>query len=188
MSAQRECGACDLCCTLLRVDALPKLAGVPCRQLRPGGGCGIYERRPQVCRGYRCLWLRGRLEDGDRPDRLGAVLDLRDDAGAPRLEIREARPGAFEHSERLHEIAARFRGTIPVRISATDDVMNPDAPFRLLLPDGSEQRVVGDRIETRRDGRLEIARMPWARRLLRSGLQRWRARRLRRLHARGSEY
>jgi len=64
-AAERRCDACSLCCTVLRVDALSKLGGLPCRHLGPPGtGCGIHTRRPGICRAYRCLWLQGGLEDG----------------------------------------------------------------------------------------------------------------------------
>ncbi|MEE8167216.1 MAG: hypothetical protein V3T64_16740 [Myxococcota bacterium] len=71
-AAKRSCGSCSLCCTLLRVDELHKVAGEDCIHQRGTAGCGIYETRPPICRGYRCLWLQGGLEDDERPDRTGA--------------------------------------------------------------------------------------------------------------------
>jgi hypothetical protein len=174
----RVCGACSLCCTVLRVDALGKLGGTDCAHQRPEGGCGIYARRPGICRAYRCLWLGGALEEDDRPDRLGAVLDLVSEGGAVRLEIRESRRGAFDASPRLREIAEDHRRSMPVRITDTDDSLDPDRPFRVLLPDGEEQRISGDRIDVYRDGVLaERRRLPWlergVRRLFQSA-RRWR--------------
>jgi hypothetical protein len=184
-SAARECGACSLCCTLLRVDELAKLGGTPCVHQRAAGGCGIYARRPGVCRAYRCLWLDGGLRTEDRPDRLGAVLDLVNRGGHMMLQIRESEPGAFDRSPRLREIAHEFRVAMPVRISDAASVLDPDRPFRVLLPGGEEQRVAGERIETWRDGRLQSARrQPWAERLARRVLLRVRGLRLRRLGSR----
>jgi hypothetical protein len=138
-----------------------------------------------VCRAYRCLWLSGGLRSEDRPDRLGAVLDLANLGGHMMLQIREAEPGAFERSPRLQEIASEFRAAMPVRISDAADVLDPDRPFRVLLPGGDEQRVAGDRIETWRDGRkLAERRQPWAERLVRRALLRLRGLRLRRLGSR----
>lgn len=169
--AGRSCGACSLCCTLLRVDELAKLGGRPCRHQQvgnPGGACGIHARRPEVCRAYRCLWLRGSLRDADRPDRLGAVLDLVTEGERTLLAVHEARRGTFERSERLREIVEEWRRTLPVRISDADDVLDPDRPFRLLLPGGEEQRVRGDRIVVYRDGRrVGEQRLPWLDRLVR---------------------
>lgn len=179
----RECGGCALCCTVLRVDELAKLGGTPCPMLRPAGdGCGIHPTRPAICRAYRCMWLRGGLDEEDRPDRLGAVLDVTSEGGSPFLAVREAEAGAFERLPRLREIAERHRETMPVRITSAADVMNPDRPYRLLLSGGEEQLVEGERITVYRDGRaLATRRMPWLERSLRRLVLRFQALRLRRL-------
>jgi len=188
-ASPRACGACDLCCTLLRVDELGKPAGRDCVHLRrPGHGCAIHPRRPQVCRDYRCLWLRGGLDDADRPDRLGALLDVvSDGAGGARLDVREAAPGAFERSPRLRAIAKRYRASLPVRVLGPDAVHDPDAPIRILLPDGEEQQVAGDRVSVRRDGEVVARRRaPWLERQARRLALRWRAHRLRHLRGPGA--
>lgn len=177
---ERSCGGCSLCCTVLRVDPLRKLGGVPCAHLAPGGGCGIYDERPHICRSYRCLWLQGGLEEEDRPDRLGAVLDLVTEAGTPRLSVRELEPGAVDSNARLAAIVRRFRASVPVRVSDVRDVMDPDAPFRVLLPGGTEQRVQGEWREIWKDGRVqETRRLPLLERWVRVALTRFRALRLR---------
>ncbi len=181
----RECGECDLCCTVLRVDDLAKRGGQRCRHQQERGGCGIYATRPGICRAYRCLWLRGGLEEPERPDRLGAVVDLVTEGETTLLAIREAERGAFERSPRLRAIAERYRATLPVRISDVDEVMDPDAPFRLLLPGGEEHRIAGDRVEVWLDGeRLDERRLPWIDRWLRRLATRLRARRWRRVESR----
>jgi Fe-S-cluster containining protein len=186
----RACGDCSLCCTVLRVDELRKLGGVPCRELRapgPGGGCcGIHERRPAVCRAYRCLWLQGGLEERDRPDRLGAVLDVVTAGAETRLEIHQADPEAFDRSARLREIAERYRAAMPVRILDVADVLDPDRPYRILLPpsrgDGgarAELRVEGERVTELRDGAVVgERRLPWLERLVRRAAIAWRRMRL----------
>jgi len=184
VSGGRECGACSLCCTLLRVDELGKLGGTPCRHQRvghPEGGCGIHARRPAVCRGYRCLWLEGRLEDGDRSDRLGAVLSLTTLGDTPTLCVHESRPGAYDASPRLQAIAAHFRETLPVRISDAADVLDPERPVRVLLAGGVEQHHLGDRVVVHRPGaEPETHRLPWLDRTLRRAVLAWRRFRLRR--------
>lgn len=185
---ERSCGGCTLCCTVLRVDELPKLGGVPCAQLA-AHGCGIYARRPAVCRGYRCMWLQGALDDADRPDRLGAVLDVVVEAGVQRLSIREATAGTFDASSRLQAIAASYREQMPVKLSTAERAMDPDAPFRLLLAGGQERRIAGDRVEIWQGSELvRRERLPWPERLLRRALLAWQAWRLRRLHSRPSEF
>jgi hypothetical protein len=55
---------------------------------------------------------------------------------------------------------------MPVRITDAEDVTNPDRPFRVLLADGIEHRLAGERIELIREGVLiEERGLPWAERL-----------------------
>lgn len=181
--SSRSCGECTLCCTLLRVDELRKLGGTPCRQLRGSPappGCGIHATRPGICRAYACLWLSGGLEDEDRPDRLGAVLDLATEGGVTRLRVHEAVPGAYEGSARLREIVARYREGMPVRISDVSRAGDPDAPVRELGPAGAELRIEGEWMVRLEGGReVERRRLPWLERGLRRLALAWRARRLR---------
>jgi Fe-S-cluster containining protein len=183
VAAARSCGPCTLCCTLLRVDQLRKLGGTPCRELRAAPaapGCGIHATRPAICRAYACLWLSGGLEEDDRPDRLGAVLDVAAEGGVARLRVHEAAPGAYERSARLREIAARYRESMPVRISDVARAGDPDAPVRELAPGGAELRVEGEWLVRLADGReAERRRLPWLERSLRRLALAWRARRLR---------
>lgn len=152
-AAGRRCGECSLCCTVLRVDELAKPAGRDCAHQRAAGGCAIHATRPPICRAYHCLWLQGGLEEDERPDRIGGVVDLEATGVGVRLAIREARPGSFDASPKLQAIASRHRSSMPVRITDTGDVADPDRPFRVLLADGVEQRVAGLRVETWRDGK-----------------------------------
>ncbi|MEM7410779.1 MAG: hypothetical protein AAF430_11135 [Myxococcota bacterium] len=180
MSTDRSCGSCSLCCEVLRVDALEKLGGVRCLHQRPEGGCGIYATRPSICRDYRCLWLGGGLGDDDRPDRLGAVLDVVAEGGGLWLEIREAEPGRFDRSPRLQTIADEVRRSMPVRISDVAAVLDPTRRFRVLLPDGEERIVEGEWTTVRRPGKPdERRRAPWLERQLARFRLAWRRRRIR---------
>lgn len=71
----RQCGECKACCVSFRVPELEKPENVPCKHLCEIG-CGIHATRPQVCRGYECLWLQGALGEGMRPDKSGLILSL----------------------------------------------------------------------------------------------------------------
>ena len=179
-AAARSCGTCSLCCTILRVDELAKPAGSDCVHQRGPNGCAIHATRPPICRAYRCLWLQGGLEDAERPDATGGVVDLEPTGVGLRLAIREARPGAFDESPALQAIAERYRTSMPVRITDTGDVTDPDRPFRVLLADGVEQRVAGERIDVYRGGVwVDSRRIPWVDGLARRILNRWRLRELR---------
>jgi hypothetical protein len=73
----RQCGDCTLCCKLIAVRELDKLAGQRCDHQRMGKGCSIYDRRPPSCRFWNCRWL---VEDDtaelSRPDRSHYVVDI----------------------------------------------------------------------------------------------------------------
>lgn len=183
----RVCGECSLCCTVLRVDELNKLGGVPClHQNSSGPGCSIHAERPGVCRGYRCLWLQGGLLKTDRPDRIGAVLDVFHDGAVGRLEIRQDRAGRFDESPRLSEIAAKYRTSMPVRITDVEEVMDSDRPYRVLLPNGEEHRVRGEWTEIHRPGQApEVRRLSLVERWVRRGVLAGRRIRLRRARTLG---
>ncbi len=101
----RDCGDCNVCCTLMPVPQLDKPSGVDCKHWdgkREGGGCTVYETRPEVCREWACIWRSGSnlLEPGDRPDKLGIMLDtMRQVPGKPIVEailVYQTEPGGFQ--------------------------------------------------------------------------------------------
>jgi len=174
-AAERECGSCSLCCTVLRVDELDKAAGRDCPHQRGEHGCGIYAKRPQICRGYECLWRQGGLEDDERPDVTGGIVDLETVGVGLRLSIRVEGRGDFEKSQPLQAIAERYRNEMPVRVSDAEDVMNPDRPFRVLMPAGVMHHVEGERIDVYQDGvHVERSVLPWAERWARRLSIAWR--------------
>lgn len=74
----RSCGGCTACCTILPVGELDKPALTRCQHQRSGKGCAIYDRRPQSCVHWSCVWLALPEETRDlsRPDRSGYVIDI----------------------------------------------------------------------------------------------------------------
>ncbi len=114
------------------------------------------------------MWLQGRFKDEDRPDRLGAILDLLNDGMAVRLSIQEAKVGALDGSTRLQEIAAEYRESMTVRVVEAGNEDDPDRPFRVLQGGGLEYRVRGEVISHYRDGDLLYEkRLPFVERILR---------------------
>jgi Fe-S-cluster containining protein len=76
--ADRECGDCVACCTVLTVDTpdFKKPAGTPCTHLT-SRGCGIHAVRPHICRTWFCAWRRvAGLPDEARPDRSGLLVSI----------------------------------------------------------------------------------------------------------------
>lgn len=60
----------------MAVEALGKPAGVTCDHVRQGKGCGIYDRRPNACRTFECVWLMDEeMPHRFRPDQTKVVLD-----------------------------------------------------------------------------------------------------------------
>jgi hypothetical protein len=76
----RQCGDCQLCCKLLPVRSMAKLAGERCSHQRHHKGCAVYAKLFSVapeCKLWNCRWLRdestGELR---RPDRSHYVIDV----------------------------------------------------------------------------------------------------------------
>ena len=75
-AAEKACGPCQACCVALKIDApeLRKASGTACMYL-VAKGCGIYDTRPPVCRGFLCGWrLLPELDASWRPDLSGVML------------------------------------------------------------------------------------------------------------------
>jgi hypothetical protein len=78
---KRNCGGCTLCCRLVPVAEIGKLAGQRCAHQRHGKGCAVYQTRPLSCSGWSCGWLKDEDDAGElsRPDRAHYVIDQRPD-------------------------------------------------------------------------------------------------------------
>ena len=73
----RECGECTVCCVTPRIEEFQKPENVACKELKAGGGCGIYTSRPDVCRDWYCMWrIMPQLDDSWRPDKCRILLRL----------------------------------------------------------------------------------------------------------------
>lgn len=115
LASQRQCGECTVCCVLPSI--LPesphleegKRDYTSCVHLNvlpsdnnevhscKGSGCSVYSTRPDVCRGFSCLWKEG-IIDGDerrRPDKLGIMFTTEESNGILAIEAWETRPGVF---------------------------------------------------------------------------------------------
>ena len=70
----RECGSCTMCCKTMSVWEIDKPNGVWCKHVRSHSSCAIYETRPQSCRSFNCLWLRGVGPEDMRPDKSRVIM------------------------------------------------------------------------------------------------------------------
>lgn len=74
----RECGNCYACCVWLGIAELKKYSGQACKHLEGGADpckrCSIYEKRPEACSGYHCMWRAGWGPDDMRPHDSGILI------------------------------------------------------------------------------------------------------------------
>jgi hypothetical protein len=78
----RTCGDCSLCCTLLPVQELGKLANARCAFQKFHKGCSVYfkPQMPVSCSIWNCRWLvNDDTNDLSRPDRSHLVIDVMPD-------------------------------------------------------------------------------------------------------------
>jgi hypothetical protein len=86
-SVIRGCDGCTMCCKVMRVPELPKEAGVWCAHCARGTGCGIYETRPDSCRGFQCMYTtNATLSEAWKPSECKFVIAF-EPGGGGRLSI-----------------------------------------------------------------------------------------------------
>ena len=118
----RACGACTTCCKILPINSreLKKTASVLCRHCDEGRGCRIYDKRPEVCRGFYCEWRLNPLIPATwRPDKSGIFVE------------RVAR-------EHIEEIPEGYAADYAILIM----LLRPDAIDRPALSETIEEHVV----------------------------------------------
>lgn len=145
--ANRECGDCTVCCTVLTVDTpdFKKPAGTPCAHLTPRG-CAIHAVRPPICRTWFCAWRRvAEMPDAARPDRSGLLASV-NYVRAPRNCLEavsihvHALPGAGVPSRALTRIVLDSLCDRLVAVWYTDGstkmLMHPDNDIAQLVLSG----------------------------------------------------
>jgi len=69
-----ECGDCTACCTLFPIAPIGKPVNTHCPHC-DGGGCSIYDDKPQTCTDFICAYLQGKnLPKELRPDKCGVIF------------------------------------------------------------------------------------------------------------------
>lgn len=70
-----KCDGCTLCCELFEIKELNLSAFEMCPHC-DGTKCTIHETRPEICRGFECVYSRmGNLDIRTRPDKIGVVFE-----------------------------------------------------------------------------------------------------------------
>lgn len=91
----RECGECQMCCTLMGVKQLEKHPNQPCEHQCPTG-CAIHDSRPQECRTYQCQWrFDESFPEELRPDRVGCIIDIHETPLGPGVVCHQTRPNQW---------------------------------------------------------------------------------------------
>ena len=144
----RRCDACFACCDYPAIPELAKPAYQLCQHASTAG-CAIYAARPGPCHDYRCLWLDGEFEPGDRPDRIGLAFDQPtliaehpDYAGVQVICVRELWEGA-PRGERAKDLLLRLSRAMVVRLvshGGRTQVMGPRAMVELVAQRAADRK------------------------------------------------
>jgi Fe-S-cluster containining protein len=71
-----ECTRCGACCVAPDIAALDKPLGLRCPHLTADNLCGVYDRRPQVCRDYQADELCRLIEAPTLEERVRKYLAI----------------------------------------------------------------------------------------------------------------
>lgn len=142
----RACGACTMCCKVMRIEELKKEAGVWCPHVVQGRGCGIYAERPKSCRKFNCgyLTLAG-LTDAWHPIRSKLVLVFQ--GGGLMIVVDQSRPDVWRAAPFYAQIKAwskeflRDKKHILVRIGVRNIAVLPDEDVDLGVV-GPEDKIL----------------------------------------------
>ena len=124
--AGRTCGSCTVCCVALTIrdPALQKPQGIACHHLSKGGGCSIYETRPQTCRTFHCGWRHLKwVRETLRPDLSGVLVRLQQSApdadGASRFGVAFMllNRDALKAEGLAESVAAAVAADVPVQLN-----------------------------------------------------------------------
>ena len=105
----RECGRCKLCCYVFHLEGEfwggVKRKRTWCKYAK-GKGCAMHDQpRPEVCTGFKCLWLDDEeMPESWRPDKSGVLLvergclETSDGRDIPVIQVSEHYAGLLDKS------------------------------------------------------------------------------------------
>ena len=59
MTITRKCRDCNMCCKRPEIPSINKKSYSWCKNCNIGEGCNIYEKRPEKCKEFVCLYVTG---------------------------------------------------------------------------------------------------------------------------------
>ena len=144
----RPCGECTLCCELWHIEEFDKPEGQKCKY-QGESGCNRYELRPEVCRGFYCLWKIGVLHADQRPDKIGMAAQV-----TKELDFTFVQVMAFE----LPTIVNAAAGLRALAIAAEMPVVarTPENPTYFAFGSDEQIRAVGAHQQRMDKRRLKV--------------------------------
>jgi hypothetical protein len=143
----RGCGDCNVCCSFYSIDQpeLKKPAHTLCPNWSLGGHCAIYERRPEPCRTFFCLWrMTASLDEWWRPDRCGVAIRVVAEQVPPKYAGRRGlcfdlvgSHAVIEDDRFIQAVAGQVHAGVPVTLL----VRGEHGSSRVFLNDRMEQAV-----------------------------------------------
>ena len=136
---EKTCGSCSMCCKVFSIEVLNKPVATWCRNCNIGAGCGIYEDRPDVCRGFRCVWLDDpNMPEEFRPDRSKMILVVENVTGSIYAHMDRDSPNIWRRSPYIDVLKDWARRLEPLdRVVAV--IVGPNCV--IVKPDGSLETV-----------------------------------------------
>jgi hypothetical protein len=147
----RECGTCSLCCKVMPVTSLRKLAGNWCKDCQPGKGCKIYATRPDDCKSFYCGWLTSEdLGNEWRPTEAKLVVSMEGNGNRIAVHVDHGFPSRWREEPYYSQIKSMAMAMVEANKQVV--VYIKDRVFA-ILPDRDVdlgRMKVGDSIITRR--------------------------------------
>jgi len=144
----RECGSCTLCCKVFRIVEVESPPGKWCQHCSPSKGCTIHDVRPQVCRGYFCLWFyQPGLGPEWKPEKSKIILNLELNGQRLAAHVDASSPGAWRRSPYYEDLkrwsadAIKNQQQVSVWIGQQCIVILPDKEIDLGIV-GADEVVV----------------------------------------------
>ena len=73
----KACNGCGMCCYFLPFPGSGSVADKMCKHFSLISGCTKYEKRPDSCSEYQCLWMKDyKFPMNIKPDVCGVMFDL----------------------------------------------------------------------------------------------------------------
>ncbi len=168
-----SCGTCSLCCKLLKIEPEPEHSFLGknwhewCIYCKPGEEkpCTIYEKRPQACQLFQCVWLQSQERDDVpslsaelKPKRSHVVLaQSQEDYFVMFAYVDPTWPSAWRMEPMRSHLITTANNGCTVVIVVNDDryIMTKGRPT-LKLKEGELQQLAKDVYITQQDGRVMI--------------------------------